>query len=342
MARSNAVEKQEEALVIYAQETSQVGTADLIGQLKRLLFGIAPQETSCAGRGFIGGSGQARARVEAVGTCFAHGYHAALEETRLERLQQRVEQLDMAWRGFAYEGAGMALYLLDQLTLWRRDRFAQFLAGPGARYQYLALVGAGWAMARLPPFFELHHRLEQLEPVLRYLAMDGYGFHMGYFHWPKYGIRQEQDARLSGYALRAFDQGLGRSLWFVRVLDIDAIAETIKTFAEHRHSALWAGVGLAAGYAGGVSAEALERLRAHAGAHRAALAQGVGFAATAHAETGIEPAHTQLASQLLAGLPMSSLVQRCIQARPADSMESTSLLYEVWRQRIQQELSSAA
>lgn len=330
-----------ETPLIYRSDLPPQQLASLPGQLKRLLFGIAPHETTCEGRGFLGGSLQARARIEAVGTCFAHGYHAGLEETRLDKIQQRVEQLEAPWRGFAYEGTGMALYLLDRLTPWKRDRFERFLAGPGAPYRYLALVGAGWAMARLPRFFDLNQCLAGLEPELRYLAMDGYGFHMGYFQWDKYGVRQESDSRLTGYALRAFDQGLGRSLWFVRVLDIDAIAETIHTFAEHRHSALWAGVGLAAGYAGGVTPEALERLKNFAGVHRAALAQGVAFAAAAHSDAGLEPAHTQLASRIVAGLPMPELVKCFHQSRPQEHSARASLLYEVWRQRLQGALASS-
>jgi hypothetical protein len=51
----------------------------------------------------------------------------------------------------------------------------------------MAHVGIGWAIARLP---WLRRRIEQplnrLDSLLRWLAVDGYGFHEGYFYWPDY------------------------------------------------------------------------------------------------------------------------------------------------------------
>src|SRR4051794_2934352 len=49
--------------------------------LKRALFGIAPEETSFARRGFRGDSAAVRERLEAVGRSFAVGYHGGLEES---------------------------------------------------------------------------------------------------------------------------------------------------------------------------------------------------------------------------------------------------------------------
>ena len=78
--------------------------------LKRALFGIAPAETSFARRRFRGDSAAVRERLERVGGCFAAGYHAGLEEPGREALAARIERwIDREHRGFAYEGAGMAL-----------------------------------------------------------------------------------------------------------------------------------------------------------------------------------------------------------------------------------------
>ena len=50
---------------------------------------------------------------------------------------------------------------------------------PGDEHVYMAYVGVGWAMARLPRV--LWSRLYAPDPLLRWLVLDGYGFHQAYF-----------------------------------------------------------------------------------------------------------------------------------------------------------------
>lgn len=304
--------------------------------LKRAIFGISPRETSFARRGFRGDSAAVRERLEQVGSCFVAGYHAALEEDRPEPLAALIEsEVTRDFRGFAFEGAGMALTLLDTLTPWRRDRLSRFLAGPGAAQVYIIYVGAGWVMARLP--LSPERFLARLEdPLLRWLALDGYGFHEGFFHWPRSVERQEVPRKLQGYYRRGFDQGLGRSLWFVEGADVRRLPRTIGAFPAARQADLWSGLGLACGYAGGRTRAEVEELRTAAGPHLPQLAQGVAFAAQARDRAGILTPHTELAAEVICGMSATEAAAVTVEARrelPEDRPEEPA--FEVWRRRIQ-------
>jgi hypothetical protein len=170
--------------------------------------------------------------------------------------------------------------------------------------------------------------------LLGWLAVDGYGFHQGYFRWRDSVDRRQVPQRLSGYARRVFDQGLGRSLWFVEGAEVEGIRATIAGFPRERQPDLWSGIGLACAYAGGVSGEDIEALSARAGADQPHLAQGVAFDAKARERAGNPAPHTNLACSIVCGMPAEDaarLTDHALKDLPADGVLPA---YEVWRHRI--------
>lgn len=301
--------------------------------LIRRFLRIAQAEIDYRRRGFRGAAPQAIERIEATGKAFLHGYHLALDAESIGTLIRELEAQEAERRGFSYEGAAMALYLLDWMSLGNQRRFNTFLADRGADHAYMAYVGAGWAHARLP--FGLRRAMPRLDPLLRWLVLDGYGFHQGFFHW-RNTVEGPQHLpwHLTGYARRAFDQGLGRSLWFVDGHDVARVAATVARFAPARHADLWAGVGLAVTYAGGGTPEAIVRLQTLAGLHHGSLAQGSAFAAKARVRARNLVAHTDEACWLLCGIdPISAaaLVDEASLALPSDTPSEPA--YEAWRIR---------
>jgi hypothetical protein len=304
--------------------------------MRKGLFGISPEEALFKRRGFRPGELKAQQRLEHIGDVFLQGYHAALEEEEFEDLALRLNCTPSESRGFAFEGAAMGLSLLDRLTPWKRDRWQGFTSTFGAAHVYMMHVGAGWAFARLGR--RLKPTLARLDPLLCWLAVDGYGFHEGYFHWPRYIEKQEVPACLSGYARRAFDQGLGRSLWFVKGADVLEIPKAIAAFHPGRRADLWSGIGLACAYAGGVERVGLERLREAATGYRGHLAQGAAFAAKTRVRAGNPTLCTEHACQVICGLSATEAAEVSdihLENLPRNERVPA---YEVWRQRIQMNL----
>lgn len=302
-----------------------------MNRLVRWLFRISREDVSLS---FRGDPGPARARIEEAAFRFIAGYEAALVESRSERLAARLDEVPAEARGFAYEGAGTALALIDTLAPWR-DRLAGFLRGPGAPHTYMALIGAGWVLARLP--LSPERLRERFDPVLGWLTVDGYGFYQGFFGWPQSVVRQEVPAKVRGYARRAFDIGLGRGLWFVEGADPERVHATISAFPAGRQGDLWSGTGVACTYAGGSDRSALERMRELAGPHRPWLAQGAAFAAATRERAGNPAPQTELACQVLWGLSAAEaagIVARAGQDLPPDGAKPA---FETWRRRVQQE-----
>lgn len=312
--------------------TSRVRVAMSLGWLRRWMFGIAPQETNCVWRQFRVSDERVRAHLEHIGEAFVLGYHAALEEHDPHRLTARLEAVALIRRGFAYEGAAMGLSLQDQLRPGHGHRFQLFLESSGAPHKYMMHVGAGWTLARCG--WRIKRLMGRLDPLLRWLAIDGYGFHEGYFHWPRYLTGQQMPRRLTGYAQRVFDQGLGRSLWFVDGADVTRIPQTIAMLSPARHADLWSGIGLACAYAGGVEREQVAALQVLAGRYWLNLAQGAAFAAqTRRLAKNLVP-HTETACEILCGMTATAAAEVTNDALDNLSSSKEQPAYELWRQRI--------
>jgi hypothetical protein len=309
----------------------------LFGHARRRYLGLSPAEASFARRGFLANEEKARLRLEQIGITFLSGYHAALEETTFVALARRLAAVEAELRGFAFEGAAMGLALLDGFTPWRKDRWRTFTERFAEPHIYMMHVGLGWALARLRRSVTPH--LAKLDPLLGWLVIDGYGFHEGYFSWPRYIAQRALPNRLNGYERRVFDQGLGRSIWFVKGADVAAVASAIDTFPFARRDDLWSGVGLACAYAGGCGRAAIESLRTAAGGHLPALAQGVAFAAKTRQHAANLNPHTENVCRVICKRSAEEVAAITDAALQDLHKEGELPAYEVWRRRIQNNIA---
>lgn len=300
------------------------------------LLSISPAEASFARRKFHFVCASARQRLEHVGETFLRGYHLALADYETDLLAEQLSGTELEFRGFAFEGAAMGLDILDQLQPWKAPRIDEFLRGAGRAHVYMVHVGIGWSMARWR--FGIERRLARLDPLLRWLALDGFGFHEGYFRWSRYETGKAP-AFLSrfGYGLPAFRQGLGRSLWFVGGTDPEFIAAAIKRFPEPQRDDLWSGIGLACTYAGGAGDGELNTLRVASGAHWPHLAQGAVFAAGARQRAGNMNSQTETACLSLCGISAKRAAELCEETL-RDVNEGEVPAYAEWRRQIRARL----
>ena len=317
------------------------------GSLRRLLLTPSMAEVTFGGRGFPVTPSEGTRRLEAIPQAVVCGFEWGIDARDLWEVERRLAMVEPELRGFAYEGATMAFTVLDVMGR-RGNRTRELLLGPGQPHIFLTYIGIGFAMARLPrplwrkvlpdlsgsPFY----------PTMSWLAVDGYGFDIAYFHTRRYVEQQRVPAPYpwlgsADYFPRAVDQGIGRALWFIHGGVPSAVADAVGRFAGHRRPDLWSGVGLAATFAGGCDADGLADLRRTAGEHGSQLALGSVFAATARAYSGFVPAHTEDAVQALAGSPVNAAAMLAVSCAVTEEEGTTAVpAYELWRHRIREHL----
>ena len=270
---------------------------------------------------------------------FLAGYGSAVGARTPAEAAPAMETVPARFRGYAYEGAATGFAVRDGLPFGRHDLLAEFLRGPAADQAQLAHVGLGSALARLPRTRWLGP--DRLDPLLRWLALDGYGFHQACFQTRRYVAEHFQEARFpwpGGYASRAIDQGIGRALWFVGGADPGRVTALVGAFPPHRRADLYGGAGFAATYAGGASADELVRFRECSGEHCGQVALGAAFAARARVRAGLTGPETELATGVLCAVAPADAARltEALRPDPADVDEhgAGEPAYETWRQRV--------
>jgi hypothetical protein len=299
--------------------------------IMRRFLPLSLDEAKFAKRGFHAADPARQVVMEGIGETFLCGYNAALGVDDPGDILSLVLAIPPHRRGFAAEGAAMGFAVADALP-FGEPRLADYLKAAEGRFAYLAHVGVGWAMARLP--WRRRALWAQLDPLLRWLALDGMGFHDTYFNFPR--VRAGWRRQCAGYAARAYDQGVGRALWFVSGGAVHHAIGLVADFPPQRQANLWSGLGLAMTYAGPIDADDIAI--ACAGSRRLAVhfAQGAAFACEAHALAHEIPAHTDTVARELTGqdgIALSVLV-RDARARLPAADDAGIPRYEIWRQNV--------
>jgi enediyne biosynthesis protein E2 len=321
-----------------------------LGSLRRLVLAPSLAEVSFAGRGFPITRTPATERLEAIPQAVVCGFEWGIDARGQEEVERRLSLVDAELRGFAYEGATMAFTVLDAMGPRRGTRTRDLLLGPGRPHIFLAYIGIGFAMARLPrPLWK--KVLPDLTgspyyPTMSWLAVDGYGFDLAYFSTDRWVDQQRIPAPYSwagapDYFPRAVDQGIGRALWFIHGANVPAVAAAVGRFPEQRRPDLWSGVGLAATFAGGCDPAALAALRREAGTRHPELAQGVVFAARARSYSGSVPEHTTAAVRVLTDLSVEAATRLADDGAVEPGTAGPVPDYELWRRRVQAHFTSA-
>lgn len=278
-----------------------------------------------AGRDATGERGD---RLRACGRAFALGFNAYGLRGNSQRLGTALAELDPDERGLAVEGAAMAAGMSGSAL----PRLRRLLDGPGAQHPYTAYVGVGWAAAMLGR--PRPRGWQRMDPLLRWLALDGAGFCTAFFRRGRTRRGATGRAGLRGNWTRVHDQGVGRALWFVTGAQVDQAAAVIATASRERAGDLWSGLALAAVYAGGVTADETARLLAAARPWRADIAQGAAFGAKARLLGGAGDEEADRRVRALAGCDLVTAAAATDTALATTTGDGSLRDYLAWRASI--------
>ncbi len=306
-----------------------------LGRVGALVLGM---RRTARARGIVAGIATQQARFEAIVESFSLGYYLGLDANTSLDVSSELQKVELPLRGFAYEGAGMALATREALNPWRQPLLRPLIEGTGEKFTYLLHIGAGWTFGWVP---FARRVFSDLDPLLRWQAIDGMGFRDFFFASPqKRNVIAATPRREPAVEARILDQGAGRCLWFVAGAHSNEVIRWINSFAKERHSDLWAGIAVAVVYAGEPADSELAHLAAAAATHLPAVGQGAAFAAKALARAGQLCERHDAACRRLCGVTALEAARITDDALVGLPRDATAETYERWRHQIQARIGS--
>ena len=168
------------------------------------------------------------------------------------------EYVSVAYEGFSMGIALKSIIEKQSLTDWRI-----FFDEHGEKHASQVYVGLGWALCQLN--HPLENILDTIDAKWKLRVLDGYGYCSALLKRRSTVRNQEIPRNITSQFLAGFDQGVGRSLWYITKGDVERLKRTLELFSQERHFDLWRGIGIAVTFVGGIGSAEMQQLEIAAG-----------------------------------------------------------------------------
>jgi len=218
-------------------------------------------------------------RMDIIRTVFQDTFDVVSELNYTASIVSFLEITNKELRSVAYEAASMAIALNDfstaahsPITIAVMQGWKAFLNASENQLTHVH-VGLGWAIAKQqinPSCFIKNN----LHAMLQLRVLDGCGYYDGMMRQKQTIKNQVRHSYLDVENFSAYDQGIGRSIWYISKGDPLKVQQLIHSFSVERHADLWRGIGIACTFVGGYDSTVLKTLLSIAEHHSTQLGMG--------------------------------------------------------------------
>ncbi len=265
-------------------------------------------------------------KIESIFAIFQIAQESASTIEDVNELIKKLEETPIEFLSVAYEGAAMELALRDFSEGDKIDNWKALLE-KSKKHACQIYIGMGWAIAkekRFPITF-----LEQINYNMQYRIWDGCGYYDGIFR-QRHVIRgQNRFEYIEQKNYQAYDEGLGRSLWYLGKGDVTKATEMVYSFSSERQSDLWRGIGIACSYVGGFDEQILNALISSAGQHSTQLGIGAAMVAKSRIDAGCLTNEIELACSVFNQLSAEEAMEITIKNKTVPNFSFSNFILQM-------------
>ena len=265
-------------------------------------------------------------RMENIKSIFQDAKNISEKENDIKELNNYLENTNSEFRAVAYEGASMALALKDFSDAITMKRWNALL-GISQNYTGNIHIGFGWAIAEAKPK-DLSF-INAIQAMNQFRVWDGCGYYDGIFRQRNTIKNQTRQGYITEINFKAYDEGIGRSLWYSCKGNVAKVAEIIKGFSSSRQPDLWRGIGIACSFVGGCEEIILKTLSTQAEKHFVQLSIGSAMVAKTRIHANCITKDSELACNVWCNLSAekaSQIINKCDSSCNESLIEWLSLM----------------
>jgi enediyne biosynthesis protein E3 len=265
-------------------------------------------------------------KMENIKRIFQNARETAAKHKDLHELVKLLENTDREFLSVAFEGASMEIALTDFAEDPSMKSWLSYL-DLCKHHAAQIFIGLGWAVAQEKKT-DLNF-VNTLEPGMLFRMWDGCGYFDGI-------LRQRQVVKnlsrldyIPEKDVRAYDQGLGRSIWYSTKGNPSRSSEFISGFPPARQPDLWRGIGIATSYVGGFNKEMLYDLLSLSGHHKVQLGIGAAMVAKSRIQANCMTPDIETACAVFCNMTANEAMEITVEADlVAESFDSWLSLME--------------
>lgn len=281
----------------------------------------------------MGSHGDVIHQMDKIKYAFQDALSISLEQDDGYIFERYLENVEPEFRSVAYEGIAMGLALGDLMDGTVLRRWSSFVSVSDPCYAPHIHVGLGWAIAKQKLSSLMF--LNAMNPLLRHRVLDGHGYYDGIFKPRKLAFGQRPES-IERENFQAYDQGMGRSLWYSNNGQIQKVVKMIQDFCSTRHADIWRGIGIACTYVGGCCKTMLNEMLSVSAKHKIQLMAGAALAVKARIETNSLTVNNELICKTWCNLSAQQIIALTINAEPIFSTPEQT--YQTWVSKIEEGL----
>ncbi len=265
-------------------------------------------------------------KIESIFAIFQIAQESASTIEDVNELIKKSEETPIEFLSVAYEGAAMELALRDFSEGDKIDRWKALLE-KSKKHACQIYIGMGWAIAkekRFPITF-----LEQINYNMQYRIWDGCGYYDGIFRQRHVIKGQNRFEYIEQKNYQAYDEGLGRSLWYLSKGDVTKATEMVYSFSSERQSDLWRGIGIACSYVGGFDEQILNALISSAKKHSTQLGIGAAMVAKSRIDANCLTNEIELACSIFNNLSALDAMKITVKNKTVPNFSFSKFIFQM-------------
>ena len=179
----------------------------------------------------------------------------------------------------------------------------------------------------------------KIDPLLTSRVMDGYGYSNGFLKRRQAIRTQQVPLHFNELELKSFNQGLGRSLWYISLGETEKLVRLLSLFPEVRRHDIWRGIGNAVAYVGGIENSKLQQLVLVAAQYLPSFKCGVSILIKSRTKAATLSNDTESIADFLFNLNCETINNRLIKLE-SETISTPEKFYFDWVKRVEQDLCS--